>query len=66
MTPIEQLVNLYGNQSKTAIALKVDRQLVAGWVSQGYIPYRRGSLIEKKTKGLITASQVWQAASRAK
>mgnify|MGYP001574826811 CR=1 FL=1 len=63
-TPIERLIALYGNVSRAAIVLQVDRQLVDMWKKQGFIQFRRGKEIEKKTGGRIKAIEVWEAAAK--
>lgn len=63
---IDDLIEYFGNTSDTAHALKVDRQLVDGWVKQGYIPFARGEEIEAVTEGKVTASHVWICASKAR
>jgi len=63
-TPIKRLIDIYGSVSRTAIALQVDRQLVDIWQKQGFIPFKRGVEIEKKTDGQIMAVDVWEAAAR--
>lgn len=63
---IDDLIEHFGCTSDTAKALKVDRQLVDGWVKQGYIPFARGEEIEIITNGKITAQHVWVCASKAR
>lgn len=63
---IDDLIEHFGNSSETAHALKVDRQLVDLWVKQGYIPFARGEAVEIATGGKVTASHVWQCASKAR
>ena len=64
MNPIDKLIKLYGNAPGAARVLGLDRQFIYNWQKTG-IPYKRGLFIEKKTNGAITASEVWQAASKA-
>lgn len=62
--PLEELLALYDNISLAARELQCSRQNIYDWKHQGYIPYRRGKDIEKKTGGRIKASDIWQAASQ--
>ena len=63
-TSIEQLIEIFGNESKTAIALKMDRQVIHNWVKKGFIPYKNGKLIEEPTEGKIPGIHVWEDAAR--
>lgn len=65
-TITDKLIELFGNQHKTAKALGVDAMTVHHWVKQGYIPFHRGNLIEEKSKGYIKASEVWECAAKAR
>jgi len=66
-TPIERLIKYFGTQNITTRKLGLkNRQAVHIWVRQGYIPRKRGTLVMRKTKGEITAQEVWLAAAIAR
>jgi len=65
-SPLDSLIEYFGNISQSADALGVDRQVIQHWIKQGYIPWKRGELIEEKTNGVVTKRQVWEAAAAAR
>lgn len=65
-TTYQKLLGFFGNVSATARAFKVERQEIQRWGRQGFIPWRRGEDVEKKTNGFITASEVWESAAKAR
>lgn len=62
---VEKLIEPFDNIHAAAKALGYDHQLLYNWKRQGYIPYKKGDEIEKKTNGRIKASEIWQSASKA-
>jgi len=62
LNPLEETLNIYDNLSHAARELGVTRQDIYYWKNLGYIPHKRGLLIEQKTKGKIKATDIWQAA----
>ena len=64
INPIQGLMDIYGSASKIATNLELNRQIVEGWMKRGRIPFRRGELIDEKTDGKVTKSQVWEWANR--
>ena len=66
MKPIDKLIQHFGNISAAARGVGAkNRQVVQGWAKNGRIPYKWGVPVEKKTGGAITASEIYQAASKA-
>ncbi|KPX91572.1 transcriptional regulator [Pseudomonas meliae] len=56
MTPIRRLVNFFGGQAKTAIALGVTQAAVSYWVSgTHHMSAAKAFLAEELTGGMITA-----------
>lgn len=66
MSAIDDLIEHFGGESQTAIAMKVDRQLVHGWIKKGFIPFNRGNDVEAVTGGKIKAEYVWRCAASAR
>lgn len=65
--PLTELFELYNNNiSLAARELGCTRQDIYYWKGLGYIPHKRGDMIEEKTKGKIKASRVWQYAGLAR
>lgn len=69
-TPLEKLIAYYGSANKAAECLSaykpVTRQAIDVWVKKGYIPYYWGNIIEASTHGKITASEIFEAAAKAR
>lgn len=69
-TPLEKLIAYYGSSNKTADGLSaykvITRQAVDVWVRKGYIPYYWGDTIESATHGNVTASEIFEAAAKAR
>jgi DNA-binding transcriptional regulator YdaS (Cro superfamily) len=62
MTPIEKLVDFFGGQTKTALALNVSQAAVSYWVA-GIHPMRAETAFkaEELTGGKITARELCMA-----
>lgn len=59
MTPIERLVEHFGGQTKTALALGVTQAAVSYWVTGAYsMSAKTAFRAEELTKGLITAREL--------
>lgn len=69
-TPIQKLIKFYGSATKTADGLSkykpVTRQAIDVWVKNKYIPYYWGATVEQATAGKIKASDVFEAAAKAR
>jgi DNA-binding transcriptional regulator YdaS (Cro superfamily) len=59
MTPIERLVEHFGGQTKTAVALGVTQAAVSYWVTGAYAMSAKTAFkAEELTGGLITAREL--------
>jgi hypothetical protein len=66
MNPLDKLLALYYNNKACAKALEISEGRLANWVVKGFIPYKNGEMIEKKTGGKVPASSIYQHASKVK
>lgn len=66
MNIIEKLLEPYENIFQAEKALGYSHQLLHIWRKNGWIPFKRGKEIEERTKGRITANEVWEAAAKAR
>ena len=66
MNPLTELIDLYYNKTECAKAMGVTPQILNGWIVRGAIPYKHGEMIQKKTKGKIKASSVYEWACQIK
>lgn len=62
---IDRVTEYFGSAIKASIALKVPNQQYYKWVSNGYIPFKRGKQVEELTNGVIKASDIWNDAGKA-
>lgn len=59
MTPIERLVEHFGGQTKTALALGVTQAAVSYWVTGAYsMSAKTAFKAEEMTDGLVTAREL--------
>ncbi|ANY87684.1 MULTISPECIES: transcriptional regulator [Pseudomonas] len=59
MTPIERLVEFFGGQTKTALALGVSQAAVSYWVSGiHFMSAEKAFKAEELTSGVITAREL--------
>lgn len=61
----ERLVKKFGGLSSAARVMRVDRQLVYAWNRQGYIPAKYAYIVDRVTKGEISAQSVIDDALKA-
>jgi len=54
----DRLIALYGTQSEAGRHLGVRRMVIWTWRRQGYIPSRWATVIEAKTRGAITTTEI--------
>jgi DNA-binding transcriptional regulator YdaS (Cro superfamily) len=59
MHPIDKLMAMYTTPAKAGRAIGVSRQAVEQWVKKDFIPFKIAWMIEQKTGGSITRSQIW-------
>lgn len=62
---IDRVSDYFGSAYKAAQALNVPNQQYYKWVSNGYIPFKRGVQVEELTQGAIKASEIWEDAGKA-
>lgn len=62
---IDRVTEYFGTAYKAAKALDVHHQQYYKWVSNGYIPFKRGKQVEELTNGVIKASDIWNDAGKA-